>query len=720
MAGLIDAMMSDLVRQVVQSARTAVASSGGAGGGGAGTIASVPPLPAAPQQGGGGTPRGGGGFSGGVITSGGPAQFNSNAGQIASTIAALPDLRQRINMDLATSQAVAFGSAGSYGSAQALQRQIAMGGTVTSRADAMIALQQASLYGMGTGANLGAYTRSAQDISNIMPGLGVAGAGQAFASMQSAGNVNMLRAMGINIRTQGTNTVSDMNSIVNQIWSLLTNLAGRKPTREDIQGSMLPGNFLYRFLSGYGGDPNMQQAIYQALLAKAAGATSFGKSQLERLGFTTGAITSESERTARQMETTQITLEGVTRGFEGVNRLLAGTLGVINAIGNMPGIKQVLNFLAGTGTAVGTMFKENGGPTQSSKPYIVGEKGPELFIPKENGTIIPNHMLPKDGAGTFGYAKDGTQYHKYATGKDIKAWARSILMELGAPTTEANLTALGMWAQREGGWTKNKAEFNPLNTKLPMPGSFKATKYNVKGYTSMDQGVEAVVSTLTGNRAKERGYTDIVNALKTNAGVQAVLSAVNKSAWVHGEGSPSNYDFKGIRPTWQAGGAKTGSFSIPTFGTSDAASPIPEASGTSSGTNWLSSITNSISNFFSNLFGGGSGSTPTTGVSDVTAYMNSLKAGPQYGQILKKERGIAGGRALGGTVQRGTQYEVGERGPEVFVPNTARSAGSAPNITYMIDKLEMVVPEHFSEEKILEVLRTNTSIKAIEHKARIK
>ncbi len=34
-----------------------------------------------------------------------------------------------------------------------------------------------------------------------------------------------------------------------------------------------------------------------------------------------------------------------------------------------------------------------GGPAKSGQPYIVGEKGPELFVPKEAGTVIPNNKL---------------------------------------------------------------------------------------------------------------------------------------------------------------------------------------------------------------------------------------------------------------------------------------------------------------------------------------
>ena len=35
-------------------------------------------------------------------------------------------------------------------------------------------------------------------------------------------------------------------------------------------------------------------------------------------------------------------------------------------------------------------FREAGGPVEAGRPYIVGEKRPELFIPKQDGTILPS------------------------------------------------------------------------------------------------------------------------------------------------------------------------------------------------------------------------------------------------------------------------------------------------------------------------------------------
>lgn len=38
-------------------------------------------------------------------------------------------------------------------------------------------------------------------------------------------------------------------------------------------------------------------------------------------------------------------------------------------------------------------FRASGGPVSAGQPYIVGEQGPEAFMPKQSGTIIPNDKL---------------------------------------------------------------------------------------------------------------------------------------------------------------------------------------------------------------------------------------------------------------------------------------------------------------------------------------
>ena len=49
--------------------------------------------------------------------------------------------------------------------------------------------------------------------------------------------------------------------------------------------------------------------------------------------------------------------------------------------------KCIGGFLGGI---LGGLFKANGGPVKAGQPYIVGERQPELFVPRRSGTILPS------------------------------------------------------------------------------------------------------------------------------------------------------------------------------------------------------------------------------------------------------------------------------------------------------------------------------------------
>jgi lambda family phage tail tape measure protein len=53
------------------------------------------------------------------------------------------------------------------------------------------------------------------------------------------------------------------------------------------------------------------------------------------------------------------------------------------------------NFLSG-------LFKADGGPVAGGQPYIVGEQGPEWFVPNGAGTIVPNGKSPSTPGGSDG------------------------------------------------------------------------------------------------------------------------------------------------------------------------------------------------------------------------------------------------------------------------------------------------------------------------------
>jgi TP901 family phage tail tape measure protein len=75
------------------------------------------------------------------------------------------------------------------------------------------------------------------------------------------------------------------------------------------------------------------------------------------------------------------------------------------------------------GNAIGGMiskiaFRAEGGPVSSGSPYIVGEQGPELFVPRYSGTIIPN------GAGGGGSGQTVNMTFN-GVGMEMKAWLKN-------------------------------------------------------------------------------------------------------------------------------------------------------------------------------------------------------------------------------------------------------------------------------------------------------
>lgn len=73
-------------------------------------------------------------------------------------------------------------------------------------------------------------------------------------------------------------------------------------------------------------------------------------------------------------------------------RFREATIGVRTLIGGRMDDGGVTDFLFG-----GYPGRANGGPVSGGTPYMVGERGPELFVPGSSGSIVPNHALGGGG-----------------------------------------------------------------------------------------------------------------------------------------------------------------------------------------------------------------------------------------------------------------------------------------------------------------------------------
>jgi phage-related minor tail protein len=69
-------------------------------------------------------------------------------------------------------------------------------------------------------------------------------------------------------------------------------------------------------------------------------------------------------------------------------QLMKGLMGAVGGGGGLFGGAIIPGFLAG------------GGDATAGKPYVVGEQGPELFVPKSSGTVVPNGQMGAAGGGS--------------------------------------------------------------------------------------------------------------------------------------------------------------------------------------------------------------------------------------------------------------------------------------------------------------------------------
>jgi len=81
---------------------------------------------------------------------------------------------------------------------------------------------------------------------------------------------------------------------------------------------------------------------------------------------------------------------------DAVEWMISKIMSLFNFIKDIPGkvmdsVKSVGSFLGSPVKSI--MGKASGGPVSGGSPYIVGERGPELFVPRSSGNIVPNHKL---------------------------------------------------------------------------------------------------------------------------------------------------------------------------------------------------------------------------------------------------------------------------------------------------------------------------------------
>jgi hypothetical protein len=529
------------------------------GGVGTGNKLADSGAPTAKATGDGGTGDTGGGGGNRVADNGSFAAKAVGAGMYGMNILqnAMPGVPTAVQQDFLTNRAAFYGVAGFGGSLSgrtdqinALQRQMASKGTMLNNMDAINAIMAAQNSGLGGATNFNTgVIGGINTLSNLMPGLGGQGAAAVAANFNAPTTVNMARAMGINIR--GANgDIMGVDKIIDQLWAYFNKPGMPTLTPDQIKESWMPGRYFYESMSSLlNGDQMSMQAVYIGFLAKAqtGGKTpvqNISKSTLQGLGASTATVNAIARNVAGQTNLLTKTASATSGGFAASQDLgalannaaaslgaLGSALGAVNgaytgtaALGGGTGGK-IINALLGL---IG--LKAEGGPVNNKMPYIVGEKGPELFVPKTDGTIVPNHMLGlnRDNGGVMSAGG--------ASGFSREDFAAAVIKGLGGTPTPQSIANMVMWEGKEGGNWSNTAKFNPLNTSYQEQGS---TNFNtgksgsgVQAYLSWQQGVDATIKTLTGAHAADRGYTNIVKSLTSGGASNAdFFKLMQASSW---------------------------------------------------------------------------------------------------------------------------------------------------------------------------------------------
>jgi tape measure domain-containing protein len=99
-------------------------------------------------------------------------------------------------------------------------------------------------------------------------------------------------------------------------------------------------------------------------------------------------------------------IQGAIDGTKTLGEVASGVLkNIANKVLDVAINMALFGAMSGTGTGgglLGGLFKPraNGGPVTGGSTYLVGERGPELFVPGRSGSIVPNDKLGGGGSTT--------------------------------------------------------------------------------------------------------------------------------------------------------------------------------------------------------------------------------------------------------------------------------------------------------------------------------
>lgn len=158
-------------------------------------------------------------------------------------------------------------------------------------------------------------------------------------------------------------------------------------------------------------DRKLKKAVVDAMLALVPAGSTAAQALMELKWKMHGA----TDEMIQDFYRTKASIDGQDGLVGGINRFaMAGFgtfFGMQGAVAGLNGQLMFTNFLlhqmASTTNYINNisgggggryMYMQHGGPVSANRPYIVGEAGPELFVPQGGGNIVPNDRMGGGGA----------------------------------------------------------------------------------------------------------------------------------------------------------------------------------------------------------------------------------------------------------------------------------------------------------------------------------
>jgi hypothetical protein len=121
---------------------------------------------------------------------------------------------------------------------------------------------------------------------------------------------------------------------------------------------------------------------------------------------------------------------GLIRGFETLFGIIGDVVGAIKNLINLVKNNPVVSGISGAISSAFGGFRAAGGSVSAGTPYVVGERGAELFVPSSSGTIVPNGGM---GGSTINVTVNGAI--------DAEGTARTIVDVLNRSNARGTLGA---------------------------------------------------------------------------------------------------------------------------------------------------------------------------------------------------------------------------------------------------------------------------------------